>query len=61
MKYLRVTKYVKEVTFEWFLDELGSKKRLYTQSFRKYMRLVLVCMRNSALREKFNFYFPRDF
>ena len=31
-------------------------KRLL-QSFTKYFRLTLVFLRNSALREKFNFYF----
>ena len=31
------------------------------QSFAKYLRLTLVFMRNSALWEKFNFCFSRDF
>ena len=31
------------------------------QPFKKYLRQTLVFMRNSALREKFNFYFSRSF
>ena len=33
------------------------KKCFQRQSFTKYFRLTIVFMRNSALREKFNFFF----
>ena len=61
MKGLRVTKLVKEDKFGGVLCELESRKVFWRQSFIKYLRLVLVFMRNSALPEKINFYFPRDF
>ena len=34
---------------------------LYLQSFTKYLRLTLVFIWNSALREKFNFCFLKGF
>ena len=61
VKCIRVTKIVEKITFEGVFSELGSKKYFYTQSFRKYSILILGFMRKSALREKFNFYFPTVF
>ena len=58
---IRVKKIVEKSTFEGVLGELGSKKYFCTQSFRKNLRLILGFMKNSALREKFNFYFPKVF
>ena len=56
MKGLRVTKIIKENQFEGAWCELDLKKGFQRQSFTKYLRLTLVFMQNSALREKFNFY-----
>ena len=61
MKGLRVTKIVKEITCEEFWDELEAKDCFQREPFTKYFRLTLVSMLNSALREKFNFYFTRVF
>ena len=36
-------------------------KNVYLQTFTKYLRQTLVFMWNSALREKFNFYFCKSF
>ena len=55
MKDLRVTKIVKEITFGKILVELESKEGFQRQSFIIYLRLTLVFMRHSELREKFNF------
>ena len=43
-------------TYAYLLD-----KYAVLQSFPKYLRLTLVFMWNSAIREKFNFYFSRVF
>ena len=56
-KGIRVTKIVKEIKFEWVLVELGAKNCFQRKSLTKYLRLILVFMRKSALREKFNFCF----
>ena len=61
MKDLRVTEIVKEIKFEGVWDELETQKCFQRQSFTKYVRLTLVSMSNSALREKFNFCFSRVF
>ena len=65
MRGIRVTKIVKEINFEGVWGELESKKDSKRQPFivkrQKDFRLTLVFMSNSALREKFNFYFPRVF
>ena len=61
MKGLRVTKIVKEIKFEGVWDELEAKNCSQRQLFTKYVKLTLVFMRNSALRERFNFCFSRVF
>ena len=44
-----------------FIDEIVSLEVSNLQSFKKYLRVTLVFMRNSALREKLSFFFSRDF
>ena len=61
VKDFRVTKIVKEIKFEGVWDELESKAGFQRESVTKYLRLTLVLVWNSALREKFNFYFSRIF
>ena len=61
MKGLRVTKILKEIKFEAVWDEFESSKVFQRKSFTKYLRLTLVFMWGSALREKFNFCFSRAF
>ena len=61
MKDLRVTEIVKEIKFEGVWGGLETQKCFQRQSFTKYLRLTLVSMSNSALREKFNFCFSRVF
>ena len=39
----------------------NNREGLFLQSLTKYLRLTLVSIWNSALREKFNFYFARVF
>ena len=56
-----VTKFVKEIKFEWVCSELGSKNCFQRQLLTKYLRLTLVFVRNSALPEKFSFCFLRNF
>ena len=46
---------LEEVIFATFCE------LFYLQSFKKYLRQTLVFMRNSALREKFHFYFSEVF
>ena len=55
VKSLIVTKIVREIKFQEVWGELEAKKCFQKQSFTKYLRLTLVFMWNSALREKFNF------
>ena len=57
MKGFSVTKIVKEIKFEGIWGDLEFKKGFQGQSVTKYMRLTLVFMLNSSLREKFNCYF----
>ena len=59
MKDLRVTTIVKEIKLEGVWGELEPKLGFQRQSFPKYLRLTLVFTWNSALREKFSFYFSR--
>ena len=54
VKGLRFTKVVKEINFERVWVELEGKNCSKTQSFKKCLRLTVVLMQNSALREKFN-------
>ena len=54
---LRLTKIVQEIKFKRVWDNLGSKKFVQRESVTKYLRLTLVFMKNSALRERFNCYF----
>ena len=55
MKGLRVTKIVKKIKFEGVWSELESKRGFKRQSFTKYLRLTLVFIGISALREKLDF------
>ena len=57
MKGLIVTASVKEINFEEVLREIEAKNCFHKQSFTKCLRLTLVFMQNSALRDKFNFCF----
>ena len=43
------------------IEEVVSLEVSNLQSFKKYLRVTLVFMRNSALREKLGFFFSRDF
>ena len=61
MKGLRVTKIVKEIRFERVWGKLEAKKCFQRQPFKKYLRLTLVSMSNSALQKKFNFCFSTVF
>ena len=61
MKGLRLTRIVEEVKFEGIWGQLEAKNCFQRQSFTKYLRLTLVFMQNSGLREKFNSYFSRVF
>ena len=62
MKGSKVTKIIEEVKFEGVLKKLETKKQyLQRQSQTKYCRLTLVFIRNSTLREKFNFFFQEFF
>ena len=47
--------------FEVVWDKVGSRKVFQRQSVTKYLRLTLVFMKNSTLREKFNCFFPEYF
>ena len=57
MKGLQVTKIVKEIKFAGVWDKIESKTGFQRQSVTKYLRLTVVFTCNSALREKFNFFF----
>ena len=59
MKDLRITKTLKEISFEEVGDESQEKNRFQRQSFTKYLRLTLVFMLNSVLRKKFSFCFSK--
>ena len=61
VKDLSITKIVKEMTLEGIWDELVSKKCFQRQSFTKYFWLTIVFVKHSALREKFNFLFFKNF
>ena len=61
MEGLTVTKIGKEIKFEGVWGDLEAKKCFQRQSFTKYLRLTLVFMWISALREKFNFCLSRVF
>ena len=61
VKNLRVRKSVNQMKFERAPGELEAKNCLWRQPFTKYLRQTLVFMWNSALREKFNFFFAVDF
>ena len=56
-KGLGVTRIVKEFKFEGVWGELESKKSFQRQSVAKCLRLTLVFMSKSALREKVNICF----
>ena len=56
-KSFTVTKIVKEIKFEGIWGKLEAKKCFQRQSCPKYLRVPLVFMWNSALREKFSFCF----
>ena len=57
VKSLRITKIVKQIKFEGDCGELEAKYCFQRQSWPKHMRQTLVLVRNSTLREKFNFNF----
>ena len=57
----RVTAIVNQIKFEGVSDELAAQLCFQRQSFKEYLRQTLVFMWNSALREKFNFYFSGVF
>ena len=61
VKDLKVTKIVKNFKFENVWGQLEAKNCFQRQAFTKYLKVTLVFMRNSALREKFNFCFSRFF
>ena len=48
-------------TFEGLWRGIIIKKCFQRQSFAKYLRLTLIFMPSSALRKKFNFFFPNIF
>ena len=52
MKDLRITKIVKEIKFEGIWAKLKAKNCFHRQSFTKYLRLTLVFMQNSRLRQE---------
>ena len=63
MEGLRITKNVKEITFDVVWGELESKnkKSFKRQKLTKYLRLTLILMKNYAQGENLNFYFSRIF
>ena len=61
MKGFRVTKFAKEIKSEGFSGKFESKKGFQRQTVTKYLRLTLVFMSNSALRERFKCYFSEVF
>ena len=50
-------KFVKQIKSKQVWSELEAKHYFRRQSFTKYLRQILVFVLNSALRQKFNFYF----
>ena len=50
-------KIVKRTNFEGFWVKLESRKGFQRQLVAKYLKITLVFMCNSALRQKFNCYF----
>ena len=62
VKGIRVTKIFREISFQGVLGKL-QEKIVYggNHSFTGYVRLTLIFVWNSALREKFNFCFSRYF
>ena len=58
---LELQKMTKKIKFERVWGELEAKSCFQRQSLTKYLRQTLVFMWNSAIREKFNFYFSGDF
>ena len=65
MKDSRVIEIAKEIKCKgvWgkVWGNLEPKKGFQRQPVTKFLRLTLVFMRSSALQEKFNFFFSRDF
>ena len=63
VKGLRVNKTVKEIIFERVRIELESKKKksFRKEPFAKFLKLTIVFMWNSTLREKFKFHFSEVF
>ena len=57
MKGLRVTKIVKGIRFIGVWGELESKGDFQRKSLTEYLKLTLVFMWDSALREGFSCYF----
>ena len=61
MRDIRVTKILIEIRFEGVRGELELKKSFQRQSFTRYLRLTLVFVADSALREKFYICFQELF
>ena len=61
MKGIRFTEILKEIRLEGVRGELESKKSFQRQSFTRYLRLTLVFVADSALREKFYICFQELF
>ena len=61
VKTLGVNKIVKEIKFEGIWGESESKEDFQRKSCTMDLRLTLGSTWNSAVREKFNFYFLRVF
>ena len=61
VKNLRVSQNFKQIKFDRVWGKLEAKNCFQRQSFTRHLRQTLVLMWNSALREKFNFYFAGDF
>ena len=57
VKGLRVTKNVKQIKLEGVCGRLEAKNCFQRQPFTKYLRETLFFVRNSALQEKFIFFF----
>ena len=55
MKGIRVAQIAKEIKFKGVCGKLESKNGFQKQPVTKYLRLTLVFLKSSALREKFNF------
>ena len=61
VKDLTITKIVEQITSERVWGKLDSKQSFPIQSFTKYFRPIVVSKWNSALPQKFNFCFSKDF